>query len=277
MKKYIFILLSSIVFFSSCSEHEGTIYQGEEVQALFFSKTYSYSVVEEEEGVFAVTLFRGNTVGAAEVDVTLTWEDESEKPEDSPKFKLVSNVIKFEDGQSQAAVLIEYDFNKLGLTDSYDMTLALTNPEEQGPIYATASDKAYSATNITVARKLDYEKVGEGTFTSALFGQSWEQPIYKAKVEGVQLFKLEDLYYEGYSLVFQMNNDLTEIVKFSLQPMGHVHSTYGMCYFNLSGYELKDNVLSMNAAFLVEYQGGMAALYNESASLVLPDTFFGKR
>ena len=69
--KFIIPVLFSLLLITSCSDHEGTIYdQGDKQNALFLTNRYSFEVEQSE---VTVKLYRGNTNNAADVSLTLDF------------------------------------------------------------------------------------------------------------------------------------------------------------------------------------------------------------
>lgn len=235
MKKYIFVLLIGFVCLTSCSEHDGTIYSGDEVQALFRAKSYTYEVVEADKGTLIVKLYRGNVKGNADVQLTLTSPDLDAETLTELDFKLKSNTASFKDGENVTDVLVEYNFDAFGVTDVYKLTLAITD-KNQGPLYSSAA--AYGSTTLSVSQKLTFVSLGEFDFVSNFFdGDTWKQTLARAE-EDPNVFRLIDCYYKGYSLTFVMDDEREEIVQFDTQPMGYDHSTYGMTSASLAAQKI---------------------------------------
>lgn len=248
MKKYLYIftLLLGVIGLSSCSEHERTVYDGDELQAMFYSKTYSYSVVKTAEtDTVVVKLFRGNTIGKAEVELKLSWTDTSDKPENSPNFRLMSNKILFEDGENESDVVILYEFDKLGILDSYKLTVELADPT-LGPVYATSSSKASASTAVTVSRKLDYQSIGTGSWAIPLLGGTGKVNFEKFLVNDIILYRSVDFPEKGRQVVFVVDKDNKVTVSRQLFYAAAV-SGYDV---SIEGEGVKEgNVLKMNLLY----------------------------
>ena len=188
MKKIIYIipLLFSILLITSCSEHEGTIYdQGDKQNALFLTNRYSFEVEQSE---VTVKLYRGNTNNAADVSLTL------EAPEGSGNVNFqLKSAAHFDAGQNSADVVISYNLSEMSPTDLY--SLKLTISESQGPIFSSNS-----STTISIRKKLTFLFFGTGVFESEAYEDSWDQTIEVAQ-EDPSLFRLPDLYDEGKTVI----------------------------------------------------------------------------
>ena len=57
-----------------------------------------------------------------------------------------------------------------------------------------------ATTTVTVMRDYDWEELGMGVYSSELFGESWDQPVLRAK--GTNVYKLPDCLYKGYDIQF---------------------------------------------------------------------------
>ena len=96
---------------------------------------------------------------------------------------------------------------------------------------------------VKAQRKLTFNSIGTGTFTSNIFGESWPQVIEKA-VEA-DVYRLPDCYVEGYPIIFSTDAN-GEIDNIAIQETGYKDDTYGMTFFVLYRYRKK---LEINIIF----------------------------
>ena len=79
----------------------------------------------------------------------------------------------------------------------------------------------------TITRDFVWEYLGEGVYTSWLFGESWPQPVYRG--EGTHLYKLPGCIAEGYDIEFELTEDDQHLAKpIATQETGYVDDSYGM-------------------------------------------------
>ncbi len=235
--------------FTSCNtDAEGEIYYPDTVaDCSFASSKMIVELTADNAGLVKVPVYRGNAATAASMQVTVAMDDES-----AAIFTATTDVA-FNAGENVGYVELKYaSLDDLGATTKY--TVTLTIPEE------SLSPSAETKLTVQISRKLTWENIGTGVYTSELFGQSWEQPVEKAK-EG-NIYRLPDCVYEGYPLIFSLSDDGQNLVGWDAQPMGYVDGTYGMVYFQARGMQREGNVLSFPMYGLVEYNGGMAALWS---------------
>lgn len=238
-----------LLYLTSCSEHEGTIYPGNEVQALFRAKSYTYEVVEADKGSLTVKLYRGNPKGNEDVQLALTPPDLDAATLAELDFKLKSNTASFKDGENVTDVVVEYNFDAFGVTDVYKLTLAIAD-KDQAPLYSSAA--AYSSTVLNISQKLTFVSLGEFDFNSDFFGDTWESTLARAE-EDPNVFRLVDCYYKGYSLTFVMDDKREEILQFDTQQMGYDHSTYGMTSVSLVAQKIVATATATEVRFGLEF------------------------
>lgn len=254
MKKNIFINMLACAFaalatFTSCdTDAEGTLYTPDADACYSFASTQmNMELSADNQGVIKVPLYRGRTDKDATIAITAQMDEATQAI-----FTLASSSISFKSGENIAYAELNFgSIDKLGATNKYVINLSI--PEEN------ASPSAESSIKVQAQRMLTWESYGTGIYTSQLFGQSWEQPIEKAK-EG-NIYRLKDCIYEGYPFVFTLSENGQELLGWDLQPSGYKHATYGMVYFTATGMEREGNILSFPMLGAVEYNGGFAILY----------------
>ena len=203
--------------FASCEGPEGVLYEGDGQDLSFASTLMSLEFTAEDEEVVKVPIYRGNKTGEYSVQVKL----DANNPESTSTFNLKSEEIKFADGESVAYAEFSYDFDNLGFGKEYSMGLKLLDVQELSP-------SGVDSLKLNFARKLTYEVLGEGSFTSEMFGGTFGFNVEKAKEANVYLFK--DIIGEGYDLMLVLNDDENEMVSFGPMESGFNHSSYGMVW-----------------------------------------------
>ncbi|MDR2955916.1 MAG: hypothetical protein LBV43_12635 [Prevotella sp.] len=244
MKKYLYIitLLLGTLLTTSCSEHEGTVYdQGSDVHAMFRASGYKFEVKDTDPGYVTLKLYRDNLNGDIEIGLKLTIP---EGLDEDLGFKLKSDKAAFKNGENVTDVLVEYNFEALGITDVYKLTLGLAN-EDQAPVFSNAA--AYPSISISLNRKLTFEVIAEYDFTSGLFGASVAE-LTQAE-EDPTVYQFPDLYAEDYAITFVMNDEGTEIVAFEDQETGYIHPDYGMISISYISSVITEKQITL----LVEY------------------------
>lgn len=248
-----------LVTLTSCdNEVTGTkMVLSDEAMYSFASSAMNSEVTKEDNGVIAVPVYRGNTEGSSSVTLTAELDDAAKEV-----FTLENSTVSFNPGQGVAYANLKFNFDDLGPTDKYSITLSIAENNQ--------SPSAEGTIKVSASRKLTWESIGVGHLYSDLFGEDWDQPVEKAK-EG-NLYRLPDAYYTGYPLVFGLSDDGQTLTNWDPQPMGYNHSTYGMVYFRASAMERKGNVLYFTIDGLVVYNGKLARLWADIPEiLVLPD------
>ncbi|PKP40763.1 MAG: hypothetical protein CVT93_10600 [Bacteroidetes bacterium HGW-Bacteroidetes-10] len=211
MKKILF--LTSIIgylFFAASCEPERVIYNpGDRVEASFPSGIMTVDMIAADNGEFQVEMWRGNTKGAVSVPVTITGN--------GTKFTPSKSTFDFADGENKAYIKFTYpDINTFG-GEAYKITVSISDAE-------SVSYGGKKSMIITAKRKLTFQSLGIGTFTSQFFEDAWPQEVQKA-IEA-DYYRLPDCYYSNYPIEFTIVNG---VVSFAQQPMGYVSPTYGMC------------------------------------------------
>jgi hypothetical protein len=222
MKRYrfCFSIVALTAALVSCDDgNTAAIYtDGGEPKVAFASSVLVRSLIPADSSKILVPIYRTSTKGT-EPEVTLSFTPGTAA---SGLFTLTDTTVSFEEGSAVAYAEIAYPaINNLSATTTYSMTLSI-------PDTVVWSPSQVSTISISLSRQLTFESYGTGVFTSTFFGQSWEQPILKAK-EG-SVYKLTDWISTGYDFMFSVNSDNT--VSFEKQNTGYYYSdTYGYIYF----------------------------------------------
>ena len=253
--KYAYAAIAGMlaITFASCVdkyEYDGV---GEQDPGAFISAdatTLKYAA--EDEQILTFTLQRTNS-GAAE-DISLTC--------DNSKFQVPSSVSF---SANEAKKLISVPFSILGGTTE-NVTISVA--KESATVYGV-SEMAF-----TITRDFVWEYLGEGVFTSWLFGASWPQPVYRG--EGTQLYKLKDCFVEGYDIEFELTEDGQHLAKpIDKIETGYVDEDYGMISVESAKdaegnpYDIirEDNVINLATKYTVA-AGSFGADYD---SIELPE------
>lgn len=254
MKKifYFTTIIGLLFTFVSCEQDDGVAYElTDKVEASFPSTVVNYQMIAEDGNKIVVEMWRGNTKGAATVPVTVTDNTNGVFTPEKEQFDFAA-------GENKAYLTFTYpDINQFG-GEKYE--IELTIDEEM------VSPGGNGTIKISAQRKLTFKSLGTGTFTTEFFGESWAQEVMKA--EEADYYRLPDCYYGGYHIEFSIQDGE---ISFARQPMGYVHSDYGMVHFTMPRDEYTQpnrdgNVFNLYAEFTVA--AGSFGLFQEV--LVLP-------
>jgi hypothetical protein len=211
MKKIILLttLLCILGLTNGCQTEMEIYNPGDRVEASFPSTVLRLSMVAADNNQIQVEMWRGNAKEAASVPVTIQYSSDGVFTPEKAQFD-------FSAGQYKAYLKFSYEsLNNFG-GETYTITLSITNPEQ-------VSRGGNESITVSAKRKLTFQSIGTGTFTSEFFGESWPQEVLKA-VEG-DYYRLPDCYATGYSIEFGI---VDGNVSFSMQPTGYISSSYGM-------------------------------------------------
>ena len=248
--KFIIPLLLSLLLITSCSEHEGTIFdQGNNQNALFLATRYSFEVEASE---ITVKLYRGNTSNASDIALTLDAPAGTE----NINFRLKA-AAHFDAGQNSADVVISYNLNEMSPTDLY--SLKLTIGENFTPLFSSNS-----STTVSIRKKLTFVSFGTGVFESEAFEESWNQSIEVA-MEDPSLLRLPGLYEEGKSILLSVSGNNVTV---DGQAAWLYNSTYGDVYVRGEG-TIEGNVCTM---ILEHYIPGVTS-FGEFQEILTSDAF----
>lgn len=257
MKKINRILfgLLMVAFVSCNTDNEGTTYSTagvDEATLIGFPLKTQSIVLLPTDTECTVDVFRATTVG--EINVSLTVE------ETSGLFEIPSSV-SFADGEGRGQLKIKLD-PAVVLGKSYPVVLTVNGAEDGMTIYAKL--------DLSIMKDYTWKTVGKGKYTSGLFDESWEQE-YQIAEENSNMYRLPDCIFKGYPLVFTLSEDRQTLVKWDIQPMGYVHSTYGMVYFLPKAMVKDGNSLIFDMQGLVWYGGRYQMLYNYPETFTFPE------
>ena len=206
--KYAYVVLAGVMAMAVTSCKDTYDYDGPGAQdpgAFLSVDATTLKYAAEDAQILKLTLMRTN-VGAAE-DVKLTC--------DNAHFNVPSSVSFSAD---EAKKTIDIPFAILGGTTE-QVTISVA--EENATVYGVKS------ATFTITRDFVWEYLGAGVYQCWLFGQSWEQDVYRG--EGTQMYKLTDCIAKGYDIIFELTEDGQHLLKpIAKQETGYVHPSYGM-------------------------------------------------
>ena len=226
MKMHIFKLFAlaviSLSFFSSCNtDAEKPMYDVTKTEYAFASTLQSVEMLPTDGNKIIVPIYRNTTVGTSSVNVEMSASVEG-------LFTLANATATFEDGKAATDIVINYDdINALAAGTTYKLTLSFA--EEN------ASPSNVNSITVSAQRKLTFKTIGTGVFTSEFWEEAWEQTLEKA--EEANVYRLPDVYFAGYPLVFSM--DEAGNISMSDQESGYVHSTYGMIWVAMADFKVE--------------------------------------
>lgn len=255
--KYAYVALAGLMAmtFASCAEEYeydgvGVASPGAYISA---EKTTILYAADDAE-ILTFTLYRTDSIQAGTIGLTC----------DNDNFQVPASV-EFAAGESKKVMNVP--FHIMGGTTE-EVTIKVTEDSQ--------TQYGVGEMSFIITRDFVWEDLGEGVVSSQLFGESWGQSVLRG--EGTNLYKLPDAYYEGYDIYFELSEDGTEIVNWGNgtdepQPMGYVHSTYGMLYFYPDdGVTIEGNTITIPMLGLVIYNGNFATLYSGfTETIVLPE------
>ncbi len=224
---------------ASCNtDAEGTIFNIDREELAFASTQMNVEVTAADNGIIKVPVYRGNTNTESTANISI---DEATIAEGI--FSLNNSAVTFAKGEAVGYVELEFGaINNLGATEKYEIVLTIDNEDQLSP-------SQLGKMKVLVQRKLTWESIGTGIYTSEIFDDSWSQPIEKA-VEG-NIYRLPSCIMEGYPLVFSLSDDGQTLTGWSDQETGYKHPTYGMMYYRAIGMVREGNILSFHIYGLV--------------------------
>ena len=252
MKKILFLAsIIGLLCFTSACEPERVIYDpGTRVEASFPSTLINFAMVNADGNQIQLEMWRGNTKGAVSVPVTITNST-------GGVFTPQKSQFDFADGESKAYLKFTYpSINNFG-GEKYSITVAITNNDQ-------VSYGGYKTIKITAQRKLTFQTLGTGLFTSEFFEDAWPQVVQKA-IEA-DYYRLPDCYYAGYPIEFSITGGR---VAFAKQAMGYRHSTYGMTSWDI-GHMSESTIVGKKITFVVDFRVTAGSFGVASEVLDLP-------
>ena len=206
--KYTYVALAGMIVLALAScvkeyEYDGV---GESDPGAFISAAATQiKYAADDAQILTFTLQRTNTEAAEDIALTC----------DNNKFQ-VPSLVNFAAGEAKKDVSVPFAILG-GTTEEVTISVA----PQSATVYGVGEMK------FTITRDFVWEYLGEGVYTSWLFGESWPQPVYRG--EGTHLYKLPGCFAEGYNIEFELTEDDQHLAKpIATQETGYVDSSYGM-------------------------------------------------
>ena len=224
------------VAFVSCQGSEGVLYEISKQEVAFASTMMNTELTKGDNGIIKVPVYRNSKNGALDVSVAL----ESKSEAAMALFTLKNKNVSFADGAAVAYAEIAFEMNDLGATDVYELNLLFANADQVSP-------SGIKAIKIKANRKLTFESIGKGLFTSQLFGSSWEVEFMKAK-EG-NIYVAKNLVEKNFDILFSLSEDGNSLNSFAAQETGYKYENTSMVF--IVGKSMERN--GKNLSILCEY------------------------
>lgn len=223
--KYIIGVLAFTGAITSCDKDNiGGIYTPYAQNVSFESDEAINTKTSDNSLEFSVRLIRNIKQGEYTAHYTLTSEDEG-------IFSDANNgTVTFADGQSVAYISIKT--NNMVKGEEYAAQLKLS--EADVATLDTIIGAPIVETSLIVMCDYDWVAVGKGFYSSP---EWWEEEydVDIEKAEGTNLYRIKDLFAEGYDIQFTIGADNVVTV---LPQESWKHSTYGVVY--LEGFQNED-------------------------------------
>lgn len=164
----------------------------------------------------------------------------------------VPSTVTFAAGQPTATLAVKCPDAQTGVTYNYEILL---DTNDKGT-YSQYTNQIASGSVLVI----DYQNIGQGTFTSQAMGDSYNVDVYESKTP--HWYKAIALYgEEGKDVIFKVNDDNTVTV--DKQP-AFTHSQYGTAYVAGKGV-LKDGKITVSLELTVS--AGSFGYYTEVLAL----------
>lgn len=250
--KYFLALLTGGLMFISCSdeiEREPSPVPTDGIQAYIYADATSLTYLPDEDQSFVVKVARQKTEEAATVHLSTDTEGIT-----------LPATVNFAAGETVKDVQVAFD-----IPIGSSLTVTIIIPEEESYIYAG------NAVTVNIARDYTWLNIGTGVYISSAFGESWPQPIQKAKEANV--YKLLDCIMVGYPMIFTLSDDNQTLVNWDIQATGYEEDGYGMTYFNAKDMKRNGNELIFTLQLIVSYNGGWGSFGDFEEVLQFPEGF----
>jgi hypothetical protein len=247
--KYAYVALAGMMVVSlvSCVDKYDYDGAGEQDPGAFISADATQlKYAAEDAQILNFTLQRTNSEAAEDIALTC----------DNSNFQVPSSV-NFAAGEAKKTVAVPFSILG-GTTEEVTITVA----PQSATVYGVGEMK------FTITRDFVWEFLGEGVYTSWLFGESWPQPVYRG--EGTHLYKLPDCIAAGYDIQFELTDDEQHLARtIEKQETGYIHSSYGMVSIEAAADDIvrEDNIIYLPFKYTVS-AGSFGANYD---SIELPE------
>ena len=196
----ILIFTAVLAAAAACDPTEMVTYEARNDEA-FFEETGFYLLATNENS-YTVTVSRGNSAGEVTVPVTVQVSGD----ENSAGAFTLPESITFQDGELYADYTISFDLADLTAGVENVVSIALAD-----------TDLPYETTcDVTIEKEFTWSAYATGTYTSALYQvmgapvNSWQQTLQVA-AEDPNVYRLNDVYAEGYHIVFNWDGSSSAI------------------------------------------------------------------
>ena len=247
--KYAYVVLAGVMAMAVTSCKDTYDYDGPGAQdpgAFLSVDATTLKYAAEDAQILKLTLMRTN-VGAAE-DVKLTC--------DNAHFQVPTSV-NFSANEDKKTIDIPFAIQG-GTTEKVTISVA----EENATVYGVKS------ATFTITRDFVWEYLGTGVYQCWLFGETWEQDVYRG--EGTQMYKLTDCIAKGYDIIFELTEDGQHLLKpIAKQETGYIDTSYGMVSVEGAADDIQrdGNVIALPMKYTVS-AGSFGAKYDY---LALPE------
>jgi len=257
--KYILTSFALFVIMISCNKDAvmSTIDSNDigSVDAAFSSSVLIYNLTEADNGNLKIQIQRGNIESAATVPIEVSGDGLSH-------FTLVSNSVQFAAGESQKEILLSYNYNEVAPAEKYIFTVTIADE-------TMVSNSDVSSIRVEAELPLNYELIGDGSFSSEFFGDVWDQPVYVATITSTfKFYKLPDCYMPGYDILFHVKDGVLEMEE---QSTGYLYDDdNGFVSINPVTTEISGNTFTINATFHLRKSGAWFGAVTSAESITLP-------
>ena len=233
------------------------------VDAAFSSSVLVYALTEADNGQLRVKIQRGNAQSAAIVPITVSGTGTSQ-------FTLQSNTVQFAAGEFIKDIIFTYSLGSVAPAVKYIFTVTISDE-------TMVSKSKASAIRVEAELPLDYVSLGNGTFSSEFFGESWSQPVMVATITPTyKFYKLPSCYFhvpsdpakEGYDISFSVKDGVMTMVE---QNTGYYYdATNGYISINPVTTVISGNKFTINATFHLRTSGAWFGAATSAESITLP-------
>lgn len=251
------LVLMVVLMVCSCAKDDVLYsYSKGEVAATFQSSSLKINDISgpDSNGI-PIPMYRGNTRGAAVVEVEIAGGE--------GVFTPSATSYSFEDGENVAYINFAYDYDALGGKPE-TITISIAKEED-------CAKNGEPSTSFTLSRKLTWVYVGEGTYYSDFWGESWPQELYKAQ-EG-DFYMLKGCWYAGTDFTFFCNGTDAE---WYASETGYNYGSYGPVVFDAASANVavSEGVVQLrtDCNYILPGYGGYN-LYTGYESFIFPDGF----
>ena len=217
MKKYILGLavLAGGLFASCDKDNVSTIYNSS-YQNISFETDGASITTKSSTASVPVRITRSNTAGEYTAHYTLTSEENGIFTDKN------GGTATFAAGEWSTIITIDVANMKGGTLYKCNLALSEADALSADTIVGTATN---TEMEISVMCDYNWVSLGQGMFTSNMFGDAW--PVEVMKAEGVQVYKLVSVYDNGLDMTLKIDADNHVWVEAQ-----HVwnHSSYGKAY-----------------------------------------------